>query len=73
MNVALKDSASALSALEPIALMDWRTPAWRQASAKARLVFVSNGDLDPYWRFHAAREHERLYPTPDQRRLDLAA
>lgn len=22
------------------------------------------GDLDPYWRYHAAREHERLYPPP---------
>lgn len=35
----VKGSASALSALEPIALMDWRTPAWLQASAKARLVY----------------------------------
>jgi hypothetical protein len=35
----LKDSASALSAELPIALMDWRTPTWRQASAKARLVY----------------------------------
>jgi hypothetical protein len=24
---------------------------------------VSNGDLDRYWRYHAAREHERLYPA----------
>ncbi|MET7457459.1 hypothetical protein ABZT03_37490 [Streptomyces sp. NPDC005574] len=23
--------------------------------------------LDLYWRYHAAREHERLYPAPDQR------
>ncbi|MFE7934699.1 hypothetical protein ACFU6S_39480 [Streptomyces sp. NPDC057456] len=38
MNVASKDSTSALSELLPIVLMDWRTPAWRQASAKARLV-----------------------------------
>ncbi|MCB5166971.1 hypothetical protein LG634_19265 [Streptomyces bambusae] len=35
----MKDSASALSALKPIALMDWRTPALRQASAHARLVY----------------------------------
>ncbi|MEW2290867.1 hypothetical protein [Streptomyces sp. NPDC047841] len=33
------DSASALSALVPIALVDWRTSALRQASAKARLVY----------------------------------
>jgi hypothetical protein len=38
LKVALKDSASALSALEPTVLMDWRTPTWWQASAKARLV-----------------------------------
>ncbi|MGW4729179.1 hypothetical protein ACWEQC_08340 [Streptomyces shenzhenensis] len=38
LNVALKDSASALSALEPITLIDWRTPTWRQASAKVRLM-----------------------------------
>jgi hypothetical protein len=38
----LKDSASALSALEPTALMDWRTPALRQASANARLVYCSD-------------------------------
>ncbi len=39
LQVALNDSASALSALEPIALMDWVTPASRQASAKARLQY----------------------------------
>ena len=38
-NVALKDSARALSAELPIALMDWRTPARWHASAKARLVY----------------------------------
>ncbi|MFF4121181.1 ISKra4 family transposase [Streptomyces sp. NPDC001714] len=49
----------------------WGLPG---AEAVLRLrAIVSNGDLDPYWRFHAAREHERLYPTPDQQRLDLAA
>jgi len=26
----------------------------------------ANDDLGPYWEFHTAREHERLYPTPDQ-------
>jgi len=51
-------------------------PRWGLPGAEAVLrlrAIVSNGDLDPYWRFHAAREHERLYPTLDQRRLDLAA
>ncbi|MGW8955994.1 hypothetical protein [Streptomyces sp. NPDC055709] len=32
LNVALNDSASALSAELPIALMDWRTPAFAQAA-----------------------------------------
>jgi hypothetical protein len=39
LQVALNDSASALSALEPIAPEDWGTPASRQASAKARLQY----------------------------------
>ncbi|CCK24825.1 hypothetical protein BN159_0446 [Streptomyces davaonensis JCM 4913] len=41
------------------------------AEAVLRLrAVVSNGDLDPYWRHHAAREHERLYPAPDQPNYD---
>ncbi|MFE4873862.1 hypothetical protein [Streptomyces sp. NPDC056682] len=44
------------------------------AEAVLRLrTVVSNGDLDPYCRFHAAREHERLYPTADQRNYTLTA
>lgn len=39
MKVALKDSASALSALDPTELMLRRTPADLQASAKALLVY----------------------------------
>ncbi|GAQ67491.1 hypothetical protein SsS58_07946 [Streptomyces scabiei] len=39
MQVALKDSASALSAELPTALMLWITPARRQASANALLVY----------------------------------
>jgi hypothetical protein len=35
LNVALNDSASALSAELPTPLMDWRMPAVRQASATA--------------------------------------
>ncbi|MER5549108.1 ISKra4 family transposase [Streptomyces sp. NPDC002589] len=34
---------------------------------------VSNGDLAPYRRYHAAREHERLYPTPNERTYALTA
>ncbi|CAM5548445.1 hypothetical protein GCM10010345_18750 [Streptomyces canarius] len=44
------------------------------AEAVLRLrAVVSNGHLDTYWRFHLAREHERLYPTPEQRTYPLTA
>jgi hypothetical protein len=26
-----------------------------------------------YWRFHAPREHQRLYPTSDRQDYDLTA
>ncbi|MFC4472487.1 ISKra4 family transposase [Streptomyces xiangluensis] len=39
----------------------WGLPG---AEAVLRLrAIVSNGDLNPYWGFHTAREHERLYPN----------
>ncbi|MCX5315862.1 ISKra4 family transposase [Streptomyces sp. NBC_00154] len=44
------------------------------AEAVLRLrTVVANGDLDSYWHFHTAREHERLYPTPDQQDFNLTA
>ena len=44
------------------------------AEAVLRLrTVVANGDIDSYWRFHTAREHERLYPTPDQEDFNLTA
>jgi hypothetical protein len=49
---------------------------WGLSGAEAVLrlrAVVSNGDLAPYWRYHAAREHQRLYPTPDQRNYTLTA
>jgi hypothetical protein len=27
---------------------------------------ISNGDFGDYWRFHLAREHQRLYPATTQ-------
>ncbi|WP_328508493.1 ISKra4 family transposase [Streptomyces mirabilis] len=39
---------------------------WGLPGAEAVLqlrAIVSNGDLAPYWRFHTAREHKRLYPN----------
>lgn len=32
-----------------------------------------NDDFGEYWRYHLAREHERLYPTPDQHNYQLTA
>ncbi|MFE4629789.1 ISKra4 family transposase [Streptomyces mirabilis] len=49
----------------------WGLPG---AEAILRLrTLVSNGDFDAYWRFHLAREHERLYPAPKQRTYTLTA
>jgi hypothetical protein len=39
LKLALNDSAAALSALDPTALMLWSTPADLQTSAKVRLVY----------------------------------
>lgn len=44
------------------------------AEAVLRLrAVVSNGDLEVYWRFHAVREHERLYPVPEQHNYAVTA
>lgn len=49
----------------------WGLPG---AEAILRLrTLVSNGAFDAYWRFHLAREHERLYPAPKQRTYTLTA
>ena len=49
----------------------WGLPG-AEAVLRLRAV-VANGDLGPYWRFHAVREHERLYPIPDQHDYSLTA
>ncbi|MER6571053.1 ISKra4 family transposase [Streptomyces sp. NPDC001093] len=49
---------------------------WGLAGAEAVLklrAVTSNGDLDTYWTFHTTREHERLYPNPDQATYRLTA
>jgi hypothetical protein len=49
---------------------------WGLVGAEAVLrlrTLVANGDLDAYWRFHAAREHERLYPAPSRQNYTLTA
>jgi hypothetical protein len=53
---------------------DRRPPRYRRrerglAGAEAVLTLravITNGDFDEYWRFHLAREHQRLYPGTDQ-------
>ncbi|MEU5431693.1 ISKra4 family transposase [Streptomyces olivoreticuli] len=49
---------------------------WGLEGAEAVLKLratAANGHLEPYWRFHIAQEHQRLYPTHDQHRYDLTA
>ncbi len=43
-----------------------------EAVLKLRAV-AANGDLEPYWAFHIAAEHQCLYPTSDQGRYTLTA
>ncbi|WP_374294503.1 hypothetical protein [Streptomyces olivochromogenes] len=49
---------------------------WGLQGAEAVLqlrALITNGDFDTYWPFHAAREHQRLYPTAYQREFHLTA
>lgn len=48
----------------PSGLLD-RLIATAEAILKLRAL-IDNGDFDVYWTHHLAREHERLYPIPDQ-------
>lgn len=49
---------------------------WGLDGAEAVLqlrALITNGDFTNYWNFHAAREHQRLYPSPDQQNYCLTA
>jgi len=49
---------------------------WGLDGAEAVLTLravISNGDFDDYWRFHLAREHQRLYPGTEQGQCTLSA
>jgi hypothetical protein len=49
---------------------------WGLAGAEAVLTLravISNGDFDDYWRYHLAREHQRLYPGTAQGQYTLGA
>jgi hypothetical protein len=51
-------------------------PRWGLDGAEAvptlRAV-IANGDYDDYWRYHLAREHQRLYPGTAQGQYTLGA
>jgi hypothetical protein len=56
--------------------LDITCARWGLHGAEAVLqlrALITNGDFDDYWSFHAAREHQRLYPTPDQQEYSLTA
>ena len=49
---------------------------WGLEGAEAVLTLravISNGDFDEYWRYHLAREHQRLYPGTAQDQYALRA
>jgi hypothetical protein len=49
---------------------------WGLDGAEAVLTLravISNGDFQEYWRFHLAREHQRLYPGTKQGQYALGA
>ncbi|MGW0537857.1 ISKra4 family transposase [Streptomyces sp. NPDC003032] len=49
---------------------------WGLDGAEAVLqlrALITNGDFEDYWTFHTAREHRRLYPSPDQQHYSLTA
>ena len=49
---------------------------WGLQGAEAILTLravISNGDFDDYWRYHLAREHQRLYPGTAQGQYTLRA
>jgi hypothetical protein len=49
---------------------------WGLDSAEAILTLravISNGDFEEYWRFHLAREHQRLYPGTAHGQYTLGA
>jgi len=49
---------------------------WGLQGAEAVLTLravISNGDFDEYWRYHLAREHQRLYPGTAQGQYTLGA
>jgi hypothetical protein len=49
---------------------------WGPDGAEAVLTLravISTGDFEEYWRFHLAREHQRLYPGIERGKYILGA
>jgi hypothetical protein len=49
---------------------------WGLQGAEAILTLraiIANGDFNDYWRYHLAREHQRLYPGTTQGQYTLSA
>jgi hypothetical protein len=56
--------------------LDTTGARWGLQGAEAILTLravISNGDFDDYWRYHLAREHQRLYPGTAQGQYTLSA
>ncbi len=48
---------------------------WGLEGAEAILTMravITNGDFDDYWRYHLAKEHQRLYPGTEQGHYTLS-
>jgi hypothetical protein len=60
----------------PARRLDITGGRWGLQGAEAVLTLravISNGDFDEYWRYHLAREHQRLYPGTAQGQYALGA
>ena len=56
--------------------LDITEARWGLQGAEAILTLravIANGDYDDHWRYHLAREHQRLYPSTAQGEHALAA
>jgi hypothetical protein len=56
--------------------LDITGAGWGLTGAEAVLklrALNDNDDFNAYWTYHLAREHEPLYPTPDQHNYQVTA
>jgi hypothetical protein len=57
----------------PGARADGRSRARSPEAVLTLRALISNGDFEEHWRFHLAREHQRLYPGTVQGQYTLGA